>query len=79
MTRSGVPETATVSLVTGGNRGIGREVCRQLAERPVSTIDFMATACKVLGIDYTKKNHTPIGRPVRIVDRGEEPIKELLA
>ncbi|HMI23984.1 MAG TPA: SDR family NAD(P)-dependent oxidoreductase, partial [Streptosporangiaceae bacterium] len=22
-----------VSLVTGGNRGIGREVCRQLAER----------------------------------------------
>ncbi|WP_338118041.1 SDR family NAD(P)-dependent oxidoreductase [Streptomyces coryli] len=23
----------TVSLVTGGNRGIGREVCRQLAER----------------------------------------------
>jgi NAD(P)-dependent dehydrogenase (short-subunit alcohol dehydrogenase family) len=22
-----------ISLVTGGNRGIGREVCRQLAER----------------------------------------------
>jgi NAD(P)-dependent dehydrogenase (short-subunit alcohol dehydrogenase family) len=26
------PEMSTVSLVTGGNRGIGREVCRQLAE-----------------------------------------------
>ena len=24
---------STVSLVTGGNRGIGREVCRQLAQR----------------------------------------------
>src|SRR6516162_1291903 len=24
---------STISLVTGGNRGIGREVCRQLAER----------------------------------------------
>ncbi len=24
---------STVSLVTGGNRGIGREACRQLAER----------------------------------------------
>ena len=23
----------TIALVTGGNRGIGREVCRQLAER----------------------------------------------
>jgi NAD(P)-dependent dehydrogenase (short-subunit alcohol dehydrogenase family) len=26
------PEMSSVSLVTGGNRGIGREVCRQLAE-----------------------------------------------
>ncbi|HEX5268935.1 MAG TPA: DUF1501 domain-containing protein, partial [Gemmataceae bacterium] len=45
-----------------------------VVERPVSTIDFMATVCKVLAIDYTKKNHTPIGRPVRLVDKGEEPI-----
>jgi NAD(P)-dependent dehydrogenase (short-subunit alcohol dehydrogenase family) len=27
------PGSTTVSLVTGGNRGIGREVCRQLAAR----------------------------------------------
>ena len=33
MARSGRPEIPTVSLVTGGNRGIGREVCRQLAAR----------------------------------------------
>ena len=38
MTRSRVLETATVSLVTGGNRGIGREVCRQLAERGHSVV-----------------------------------------
>jgi uncharacterized protein (DUF1501 family) len=50
-----------------------------VVERPVSTIDFMATVCRTLGIDYTKKNQTPIGRPVRIVDKGEEPIQELLA
>jgi NAD(P)-dependent dehydrogenase (short-subunit alcohol dehydrogenase family) len=29
----GSPGLTTVSLVTGGNRGIGREVCRQLAAR----------------------------------------------
>jgi len=26
------PEMSTVSLVTGGHRGVGREVCRHLAE-----------------------------------------------
>ncbi len=46
-------------------------------ERPVSAIDFMATVCKALGIDYTKYNNTPIGRPVRIADRGAQPVKEL--
>lgn len=30
---AGSPGLTTVSLVTGGNRGIGREVCRQLAAR----------------------------------------------
>lgn len=47
-------------------------------ERPISVLDFMSTVCKVLGIDYQKQNHTPIGRPVRIVDKGANPINELI-
>jgi hypothetical protein len=39
----------------------------------------MSTACSVLGIDYTKQVQTPIGRPIRIVEKGANPIKELLA
>jgi hypothetical protein len=44
---------------------------------PTSALDFLATVCKVLGIEYTKQNHTPNGRPIRIVDKGATPIKEL--
>jgi hypothetical protein len=49
-----------------------------VVERPISTLDFMATVCQLLGIDYNKKN-TANGRPIRIVDKGANPIKELLA
>jgi hypothetical protein len=48
-----------------------------VTDRPVPTIDFMATVCSLLGIDYTKFNQTPIGRPIRIVDRNANPITQL--
>jgi NAD(P)-dependent dehydrogenase (short-subunit alcohol dehydrogenase family) len=47
----------TVSLVTGGNRGIGREVCRQLAELGHTVIltarsqDAAETAAKAVGAE----------------------------
>ncbi len=50
-----------------------------VVERPISALDFMATVCSVLGIDCNKQNNTPNGRPIRIVDKGARPIKELLA
>jgi hypothetical protein len=71
------------SLMVGGGIRAGQVVGRTDAEgatvtdRPVSAIDFMATVCRVLGIDYTKMNPTPSGRPVRIADRGATPIQQL--
>jgi NAD(P)-dependent dehydrogenase (short-subunit alcohol dehydrogenase family) len=47
----------TVSLVTGGNRGIGREVCRQLAERGHAVVltarsaDAAAAAAREVGAE----------------------------
>ena len=35
----------------------------------VGTADFLATVCELSGIDYTKKNETPTGRPIQIVDK----------
>jgi hypothetical protein len=82
--RDHYPRAWSTVLFGGGIKGgqvVGKTDKEGAAviERPVSTIDFMATVCKVLGIDYTKKNHTPINRPVRIVDKGDEPIRELFA
>ncbi|MSR32410.1 MAG: DUF1501 domain-containing protein [Gemmataceae bacterium] len=48
-------------------------------DRPVSTIDFMATACTGLGIDFTRSIQTPIGRPIRLVEKGANPLKELFS
>ncbi len=51
----------------------------EVIERKTNALDFLATVCSVLGIDYTKQNQTPTGRPVRVVDKGANPIKELLS
>jgi uncharacterized protein (DUF1501 family) len=69
-------------LAGGGIRGgqvIGRTDSRggEVIDRAVSARDFMATVCQALGIDYQRELQTPIGRPVRIVDAGAEPIREL--
>jgi uncharacterized protein (DUF1501 family) len=70
-------------LAGGGIKGgqvIGKtdREAASVVERPVSVRDFMATVCRVLDIDYTRKNMTPIGRPITFVDAGANPIQELL-
>jgi uncharacterized protein (DUF1501 family) len=82
--RDHYPKAWTSVMVGGGIKGgqvIGKtdKQGATVEERPINTIDFMSTACSVLGIDYTKQVQTPIGRPIRIVEKGANPIKELLA
>jgi uncharacterized protein (DUF1501 family) len=81
--RDHYPRAWSTVLMGGGIRGgqvIGRTDAEAatVAERPVSTIDFMATACNILGIDHNLQNQAPNGRPVRIVDRGANPIAGLV-
>jgi uncharacterized protein (DUF1501 family) len=74
----------TTVLAGGGIKG-GQAIGKTdrdgaaVTERPTSVVDFMATVCQILGIDYTKKNDTPSGRPIRLVDRDAKPITELLS
>jgi hypothetical protein len=70
-------------LVGGGIKGgqvIGKTDAKgaEVVDRPIHIKDFMATVCQVLGIDYTKKVEAAGRRPVRIVDEGATPIRELV-
>ncbi len=71
-------------LAGGGIRGgqvIGKTSADGMTveERPVSVRDLLATVCLALGIDITKQNQSNVGRPIRIVEPGAQPIKEVLA
>jgi hypothetical protein len=81
--RDHYPRAWSTVLAGGGIKGgqvIGKtdKEGASVVERRISAIDFLATVCSVLGINYNKQNHSPNGRPIRIVDKGANPIKELL-
>jgi hypothetical protein len=81
--RDHYPRAWSLVLAGGGIKGgqvIGKtdKEGASVVERPVSALDFLATVCKVLGIDPDKQNQTPIGRPIRIVDKGHKVVQELL-
>jgi uncharacterized protein (DUF1501 family) len=72
-------------VLAGGGLKCGQVIGRTDAggdavkDRPVTPPDLLATICAGLGIDHTKENITPIGRPIAIVETGGEPIRELVA
>jgi hypothetical protein len=73
-------------LAGGGIKGgqvIGRtdQLGAFVEDRPVSVIDFFATVCRILGIDYTEQHQVePGGRPIAIVEKkSPKPITELFA
>jgi hypothetical protein len=61
--------------IVGATDGHGAAV----KERPITARDFMATVCKALGIDYARTIDTPGGRPVKVVEKGANPVTELFA
>jgi hypothetical protein len=80
--RDHYPRAWSSVLLGGGINGgqvIGKTDAEgaSVVERPVSTIDFMATICTALGIDPNKRNETVGGRPIRLVEKGANPVKEL--
>jgi hypothetical protein len=82
--RDHFPNAWSTVLAGGGIKGgrvIGKtsEDGTTVEERKVLVPDFLATICKVLGMNTEKKNLSNVGRPIRIVDKDAEPIKEVLS
>jgi hypothetical protein len=48
-------------------------------ERPTPTRDLIATVCLALGLDPEKTNMSNVSRPIPLVDRGFEAVKEVVA
>ncbi|MCA9179486.1 MAG: DUF1501 domain-containing protein [Planctomycetales bacterium] len=48
-------------------------------DRPVSAPELIATICARLRLNLKKQNMSNVGRPIRLVDPGVEPVKELLS
>jgi hypothetical protein len=82
--RDHYPKAWSTVLAGAGLRG-GRVVGKTspdgttVEERLVAVPDLLATVCLALGIDPLKENVSDVGRPIRIVEKTAEPIKEVLA
>jgi uncharacterized protein (DUF1501 family) len=58
-----------------GSSGKGGD---EIVDRPVTVADLYATIFSALGIDPTKENISPEGRPIALVDGGGAPVRELI-
>jgi hypothetical protein len=80
--RDHYPRAWSLAMFGGGIRGgqvVGRTDKEGAAveEHKVSTQDFLGTVCELLRIDHTRKNETPGGRPIQIVDKAK-PFTKLI-
>lgn len=51
----------------------------RVADRPVTTVDLLATICRALGVDSNEHNMSNVGRPIPLVDPEARPIEEVLS
>jgi hypothetical protein len=80
--RDHFPRAWSLAMWGGGIKGgavIGKtdKEGASVVERPTTAQDFLATVCELMAIDYTKKNETPNGRPIQIVEKAK-PFTDML-
>ncbi len=58
-------------IKTGQTIGATDKRSSAVVDRPITPADYAATILHCLGIDHRKVMHTPLGRPVPLVDGGK--------
>ncbi|HSQ56322.1 MAG TPA: DUF1501 domain-containing protein [Gemmata sp.] len=82
--RDHFPDAWSTVLAGGGIKG-GQAIGKtsrdgmKVEERKTSVPDLLATLCKALGIDYLKTNLSNVNRPIHIVDKSADPVREVLS
>ena len=74
--RDHYPRAFNCALAGGGVKGgqaIGATTAdgTAVADRPVSVDDLLRSCCHALGVDADHEHLSPLGRPLRVVDKGE--------
>lgn len=65
--------------VIGKTSETGKSQGSTVVERPISAPDYIATLCLALGIDIHQEFMAPGNRPMPLVEKTAQPIKELLS
>ncbi len=82
--RDHFPDAWSTVIAGGGIKG-GQAIGKtskdgmKVEERLTTVPDLLATLCKAMGIDYEKQNMSNVNRPIRIVDKAANPIREVLS
>jgi Protein of unknown function (DUF1501) len=81
--RDHFPKAWSLAMFGGGLRGgslIGKtdKEGASVEDRPVTPSDFLGTVCELMGVDHTKQNDTPTGRPIRIVEKPKTFTKDVV-
>jgi uncharacterized protein (DUF1501 family) len=80
--RDHYPRAWNLAMFGGGLKG-GRVIGKtdkegaEVVEQKTTAQDFLGTVCEVLGIDHTKENMTPNGRPIKLVEK-PKPFTKLI-
>jgi hypothetical protein len=65
--------------VIGKTSETGKNPGSTVVDRPISPPDFITTLCLALGIDTHQEFLAPGNRPMPLVEKTANPIKELLS